>query len=316
MALMLAVVSGALPAAEPGFPSRPLRLVVAFAAGNGNDLVAREIAAHMAEDLAQPVVVENRVGAGGIIGTEAVVKAPPDGYTMGFGTSSQLVMNVGFYKRLPYDPDRDLASVGLVSRTPLVLAASAKGPATLADLIERARANPGEISYGSAGGGSITHIVAEAFQRRAQVQLTHVPYKGNGPALSDLMGGHVDLLFGGLIVLQPLAGQGSVRLLAISGRTRSKRAPDVPTFAEAGLPDYEASTWSSLVVPARTPQAIVDRLNVALNKALAHRATLQRLEEGESESLGPSTPAQAAAFTRNERARWVPLIRSFKLNGT
>ena len=293
---------------------RPIRIIVGFGPGSANDLIARELARYMAESLGQPVIVENRPGAGGSVGTEAVVKAAPDGLTIGLGTSSQMVMNVALYRNLPFDVERDLRQIGLVGRTPLVLAGRASGAKTLKELIANARANPGQVTYGSAGTGSISHIVGEAFARAADVKLNHVPYKGNGPAMADLAGGHVDLVFDGIITSQPMAQQGRVRLLAVGGKQRSPVIPDVPTFAESGLRDYDAYSWNCLFAPAGTTDADVARLNQALNAALALPAMKDRLARGGSENLGPSTPAQADAFGRKERERWVPFVRSLKLD--
>ncbi len=293
---------------------RPIRIIVGFGPGSANDLIARELARYMAESLGQPVIVENRPGAGGSVGTEAVVKAAPDGLTIGLGTSSQMVMNVALYRNLPFDVERDLRQIGLVGRTPLVLAGRASGAKTLKELIANARANPGQVTYGSAGTGSISHIVGEAFARAADVKLNHVPYKGNGPAMADLAGGHVDLVFDGIITSQPMAQQGRVRLLAFGGKQRSPVIPDVPTFAESGLRDYDAYSWNCLFAPAGTTDADVARLNQALNAALALPAMKDRLARGGSENLGPSTPAQADAFGRKERERWVPFVRSLKLD--
>jgi len=296
------------------YPSKPIRLVVAFSTGSGNDVIARELGRYMGEILGQPMVVENRTGGGGSIATDFVAKAAPDGYTIGLGTSSQLVMNIGLYPRLPFDVDKDLRAIGLVSRTPLVLVASTATPKTLKDLIAYAKANPGKVTYGSGGAGSISHIVGENFARAADVSLLHVPYKGNGAALIDLSGGHVNLLFDGLISAQPLQQQGRGQLLAISGSKRSPIAPNVPTFAEQGLPSYEAYTWNNLMAPAGTPQPVIDKLNAALNQALAMAPVKDRLAQGASESLGPTTPAQADAYGVAERAKWVPFIRALKID--
>ncbi len=296
------------------FPHKPIRLVVAFGTGSGNDLIARELAQPMSEFLGQSVVVENRAGGGGSIGTDVVAKAAPDGYTIGLGTSSQLVMNVGLYKSLPFDVERDLTAIGLVAHTPLVLVASSAMPKTLKELIAYAKANPGKVSYGSGGPGSISHVVGEAFAKAADIQLLHVPYKGNGPALIDLSGGHVNLLFDGFISARPIAQQGRAHLLAVSGKQRSPVAPEVPTFAEQGLPDYEASTWNCLFAPKGTPAEAITKLNAALNKALATQGVKDRLAQGASQPLGPSTPAQADAYAHDQRAKWVPFIRALQIS--
>ncbi len=313
----LAALAGALAApaafAQPA-SHKPIRIIVGFGPGSANDLIARELARYMAESLGQPVIVENRPGAGGSVGTEVVAKAAPDGLTLGLGTSSQMVMNVALYRHLPFDVERDLRQIGLIGRTPLVLAGKAAGAKTLKELIATARANPGQVTYGSGGTGSISHIVGEAFARAAHVQLNHIPYKGNGPAMADLAGGHVDLVFDGIITAKPMAQQGRVRLLAFGGQQRSPVIPEVPTFAEQGLRDYDAYSWNCLFAPAKTPEAEITRLNQALNAALALPAMKERLALGGSDNLGPSTPEQADAFGRTERARWVPFVRSLKLD--
>ena len=306
---VLGAMAGAtlLPGLSPqaraqAYPTKPIRLVVAFGTGSGNDLIARELARHMSESLGQSVVVENRAGGGGSVGTDVVAKA------------AQLVMNVGLYKNLPFDVERDLRSIGLVAHTPLVLVASAAMPRTLKELIAHAKANPGKVTYGSGGPGSISHVVGEAFARAADIQLLHVPYKGNGPALVDLSGGHVDLLFDGFISARPVAQQGRAQLLAVSGKQRSPIAPDVPTFAEQGLPDYEASTWNCLFAPAGTPAEAIATINAALNKALALQAVKDRLAQGASQPLGPSTPEQTDAYAQAQRAKRVPFIRALQIN--
>lgn len=306
-----AVLSGAAHAQGAG--GKPMRIVVGFGPGSFNDIAARELARHMGEILGQPIIVENRPGAGGSVGTDVVAKAAPDGTTIGLGTSSQMVMNVGLYRSLPFDVERDLRLIGLVGRTPLVLTGKAAGAKSLKALIADARARPGAVTYGSGGTGSISHIVGEAFARVADVQLTHVPYKGNGPAMADLAGGHVDLVFDGLATSRPLAEQGRARMLAISGARRNPAAPDLPTFAEQGVRDYEAYTWNCLMAPAATPPETIARLNQALNQALARPAIKERFDQAGVDILGPSTPAQAEAFGRKERERWVPFVRSLKL---
>lgn len=294
--------------------AKPIRIIVSFAPGSGNDLTARDLARYMGDLLHQPVIVENRPGAGGSIGTEAVAKAVPDGLTIGLGTSSQLVMNVGLYKSLPFDVDKDLRIIGLVTRTNMVLAGKSGGPKTLKALIAEAKARPGQVTYGSGGLGSISHIVGEAFARAAGIKLNHVPYKGNGPAMADLAGGHVDLVFDGLVTSQPMATQGRVQMLAMSGARRNPSAPELATFAEQGLKDYEAYTWNCLMAPAQTPAEAVERINQALNKALELPELREKLvKQNGSEILAPSTPAQADDFGRRERDRWVPFIRSLKL---
>ena len=306
--------SVAAPAVWAQGARRPIRIIVGFGPGSTNDLTARELARYMAESLGQPMVVENKPGVGGALGTDAVAKAAPDALTLGLGTSSQLVMNVALYKSLPFDVEKDLRMVGLVTRAPMVLAGKAAGPRSLKDLLAQAKASPARLSYGSAGTGSISHIVGEAFARAAGVQLNHVPYKGNGAAMADLSGGHVDLVFDGVTTSLPLAQQERVRLLAYGGLQRNPAMPEVPTFTEQGLKGYEAYSWNCLFVPARTPEADIARLNRALNAALALPAIKERFDQSGAQMLGPSTPEQADAFARQERAHWVPFVRGLKLD--
>jgi tripartite-type tricarboxylate transporter receptor subunit TctC len=304
--------SAARVAAQEVWPARPLRIVVAFAPGSGNDVMARLLAPRLAESLGQPVTVENRTGAGGLIGTETVAKAAPDGYTVGLGTSSQLVMNPALFRSLPFDIERDLATVGLISSTPLVLVARKGGWPDLRALIAAARASPGRITYGSGGNGSISHIVGESFKKEAGIDLLHVPYKGNGPAMADLLAGTVDLVFDGFSTAGQHHRSGAMRILATSGK-RHPDYPDVPTFAEAGVPGYEATTWNCLMVPRATPRAVIERLNRELNRALAHPEIVRRIESFGAGSLAGSTPESADAFGVAQRARWVPAVRAMNI---
>ena len=298
--------------AQESWPTRPVRIVVAFATGSGNDVIARLLAPRLSEALGQPVTVENRTGAGGMIGTEAVAKAPPDGYTLGLGTSSQLVMNPALYRSLPFDIDRDLTTVGLISATPLVLASRKGGWNDMKALIAAARANPGKISYGSGGNGAISHIVGETFKKEAGIDLLHVPYKGNGPAMADLLAGTVDLVFDGFATAGQHHKSGAMRILATNGK-RHPDYPDVPTYAEAGVPNYEAYTWNCLIAPKATPKAVVERINRELNRALANPDIKKRIESFGAENLGGATPEAADAFGAAQRARWVPLVRGMNI---
>jgi tripartite-type tricarboxylate transporter receptor subunit TctC len=298
--------------AQDAWPSRPLRIVVAFATGSGNDVIARLLAPKLSESLGQPVTVENRTGAGGMIGTDAVAKAPPDGYTLGLGTSSQLVMNPALYRSLPFDIDRDLTTVGLISATPLVLVSRKGGWSDLRALIAAAKANPGKISYGSGGNGAISHIVGETFKKEAGIDLLHVPYKGNGPAMTDLLAGTVDLVFDGFATAGQHHKSGAMKILATNGK-RHPDYPDVPTYAEAGVPNYEAYTWNCLIAPRATPKAVIERINRDLNRSLASPDIRKRIESFGAENLGGSTPESADAFGATQRARWVPLVRSMNI---
>lgn len=259
----------------------------------------------------KPVVVENKVGAGGTIGTDAVAKAPADGYTLGLGTSSQLVMNVGLRNDLPFDVDKDLAMVALLTRTPLVAIASSQGPKSIKELIEMSKAKPGSINYGSGGSGSISHIVAEAFAQQAGIKMTHIPYKGNAAALPDVLSNTIQLLFDGLVNGAALGDK--VQMLALSQDKRHPDHPNVPTFAESGLPGYEAYTWNAIFAPAGLPPQVLKKLNSAINQALALPAFAQLTTRSGGVVLGPSTPTEAEAFGVRERKRWVPIIKSMNI---
>ncbi|VCU69796.1 Tripartite tricarboxylate transporter family receptor [Pigmentiphaga humi] len=314
LALAMLACLPAVSQAQQAYPSRPIRLIVAFGPGSVNDAMARELAKTMYTYLGQPVVVENKPGAGGVVGTDYVAKAAPDGYTVGLGTSSQLVMNVGLQKTLPFDVDRDLAPIGLVSRTPLALAVRADGPGSLADLVKLAKESKAQhLTYSSSGVGSINHIAGAAFAQQAGVDMLHVPYKGAAAAAADLAAGRVDMM---LVTLPSMAGlveQGKVKVLANGIGQRGATTPNVPTFAEAGMSAFKGYTWNNLFVPARTPKEVVAKLNDALNRALADPQVKQFAQAQTAELLGPSTPAQAADFERKERAAWVPFIRSLNI---
>ncbi|MBL8383011.1 MAG: tripartite tricarboxylate transporter substrate binding protein [Burkholderiales bacterium] len=298
--------------AQEAWPARPLRIIVAFATGSGNDVMARLLAPKLSEALGQPVTVENRTGAGGMIGTEAVAKAAPDGYTLGLGTSSQLVMNPALYRSMPFDLDRDIVTIGLISATPLVLVSRKGGWSDLRALIAAAKASPGKITYGSGGNGSISHIVGETFKKEAGIDLLHVPYKGNGAAMVDLLAGTVDLVFDGFGTAGQHHRSGAMRILATNGR-RHPEFPDVPTYAEAGVSNYEAYTWNCLIAPRATPRPVIERINRELNRALSAPDIRKRIESFGAENLGGSTPDAAEAFAAGQRARWVPLVRAMNI---
>lgn len=306
----MVAASPALLAQETAYPARPIKLVVAFGPGSVNDAMARELAKTLYNELGQPVIVENKPGAGGVVGTDYVAKSAPDGYTLGFGTSSQLVMNVGLQKSLPFDVERDLTPIGLVSRTPLALAVPASGANSLAELVKQAKSKSQPMTYSSSGVGSINHIAGAAFARAAGVELMHVPYKGAATAAADLAAGRVDMMLVTLPSMAGLVDQGKIKVLANGIKQRGASTPNVPTFAEAGLPSFEGYTWNNLFAPAGTSAAVIAKLNAALNKALRDPQVVQFAQRQTAEILAPSTPAEALAFEKKERATWVPFIRS------
>jgi tripartite-type tricarboxylate transporter receptor subunit TctC len=291
------------------FPSKPINLVVAYPAGSSTDTLAREMAQALTPVLGQSVVVVNRAGAGGVTGTDMVARSTPDGYTLGWGTSSQLVMNPGVYKTLPFDIDKDISQVGLVIKIPLALGASSKVPATLKEFISQAKAAPKKFNYGSAGAGSVSHVMSEVFLRQTGIDVVHVPYKGAAPALVDLAAGQVDFVVDTMIAMGPFVDQGRVHILGVGGDKRSASRPNVPTFAEQGFGDFSAYSWGSVFAPAKTPAAIIEKLNQAISVAMQTPAFKARVAQVGGELLGPDTAQAANTFAERERERWLPLIR-------
>jgi tripartite-type tricarboxylate transporter receptor subunit TctC len=306
--LFVAMVTAGAASAQT-FPSKPISLIVAYPAGSSTDVFARDLAKAMASVLGENVIVVNKAGAGGVVGTDFVAKAAPDGYTVGWGTSSQLVMNVGVHKSLPFDVDKNLAQVGLIVKLPLVIIASSRTPATLKEFVAAAKADPKKFRYGSAGNGSVAHVMSEMFLKEAGIEVLHVPYRGAAPALADLAGGHVDFVIDTFIASGPFVEQGRARWLGVGGSRRSPSRPNVPTFAEQGYPGFDAYSWGSLFAPAKVPAAVMGRLNAALNAALQTTAFKARVEQVGGELLGPSTPQATEQFAARERAKWVPFIR-------
>ena len=291
------------------YPAHPITLVVPYAAGGGNDVIARIVAGRMSASLGQQIVVENRGGAGGTIATRQVARATPDGYTLMIATSS-LAINPSLYPNVGYDPRKDFAPVGLIASSSNVVLVHPSVPAkSIAELIALAKREPGKLTFASTGTGSSVHLAAELFAGMAGVKINHVPYKGSGPALNDLIGGHVALMFGTMASAVGLVRDGSkVRALAVTGGKRSPLFPELPTVAEAGLPGYEAVLHYGIVAPAGTPRPVVEKLNAALNTALASDDVRERLSVDGAEPL-PSSPEQYAADIASEEAKWSEIIR-------
>ncbi|MFO1075170.1 MAG: tripartite tricarboxylate transporter substrate binding protein [Geminicoccaceae bacterium] len=313
---MAALASSALPlrAARADYPERPIQWIVAYAAGGGSDTVARILAEHIAPALAQSIVVENKPGGGATIGARAAASAEPDGYTVFSADNGVLIYNTALYKKLSYDPAKDFRPLGLMVRFPLLLVVGADSESQdIAGLVARAKASPGAIDYASPGIGSPHHLAMERMMREAGLEFTHVPYKGAAPALVDLTGGHIEFM----IVDYPSgAGQlkaGKIRPLAVCSAARLPSLPDVPTVAEAlGLNGFEAYAWQGLVVPAGTPDAIVDRWSTLLAAALADPAVDKRLREIGLEPL-QGGPKEMQALMDADRAVWLPLISSLNI---
>lgn len=296
-------------AAADAYPAKPLRFVVAFPPGGGTDIIARSIAQKLAERIAQQVVVDNRPGAGGNIGTDMVAKSAPDGYTLLMGSAGPLAINASLFGKMPFDPIKDLAPVTLAASTPnvLVVHPSLKA-ATVNDLIALAKARPGEINFASSGHGTPAHLAGELFNSMAGVKMVHVPYKGAAPALSDLLGGQVQLMFSTMPPALPHVKDGKLRALAVTSAKRSPAAPGLPTVDEIALQGFEANTWHGVVVPARTPSAIVARLNREIVAILHLPDVVERLSGQGAEPVG-STPREFAAYIRAETLKWARVVR-------
>src|SRR3954463_13100036 len=270
LVLLFAVAVAASPAATAqDYPTKPITLVVPYAAGGGNDAMARTVADKMSRTLGQQVVVENRAGAGGPIATRYVAKSAPDGYTLVIGGTGTLAVNPTLYQNVGYDPRKDFAPVGLIGTSALVILVNPALPGNnVRELIDLAKKEPGKLNYASAGVGSGIHLGTVLFELMAGVKLTHVPYRGTGPALTDLIGGHVSIYFSSLPPAVGMVGEGKVRALAVTGLKRSEIFPNLPTVAEAGLPSFEAVLLYGLVAPAGTPRPIIDKLSTALREAV------------------------------------------------
>jgi tripartite-type tricarboxylate transporter receptor subunit TctC len=308
-ALAVATALPRISAAQDAWPSRPIRLVIPFPPSGGTDLLSRELAAAIAVSTKWIFVLDNRPGAGGNIGLEVAAKAAPDGYTIAMGQTANLAVNPSLYAKAPFDPLKDFAPIALVSAQPLILVVSSAAPyKTLKDLVAAARSKPGALNMGSPGNGTVGHIGGELFQRQAGVRCAHVPYKGAGPAVTDLMGGSIDFYFGNSQSVSTLVASGRLRAVAVTSMQRMATFPAVPTIAESGYPAFEVSTWSGLVAPAGTPRAIVDRLNAEVGKALQRKDLQDKLAADGSEPMGGS-PQRFAEHIRAEHAKWGGVIR-------
>ena len=306
--LLLSCLSYAPAHAQSDYPRKPIRLVVPFAPGGPVDIIARSIAPKMSEYLGQQILVDNRGGAGSTIGTELVAKSPPDGHTL-LMVSGSYVMNPAMIRKLPYDSVKDFAAISIMAEVPSALVVHPALPVkTVKELVALAKARPGELNYSSPGRGALGHLAAELFSSMAGVRMVHVPYKGAGPALVDLMAGHVQLLFAAMPGVVQQAREGKVRMIAQTGKTRSASMPHVPTVEESGLPGFVVSSHFGLLAPAGTPRAIIERVRGALLEALNDAAVNNRLASLGAERVG-STPEEHEAVTRSEIAKWVKVTR-------
>ena len=312
LAAMFAVSAATAVAA---YPERPLRLIVPFAAGGSNDILARLLAQQLTQRHGQTVVVDNRAGAGGIIGVETTAKATPDGYTLVMGHIGTHAVNPALYKNLPYDAIRDFTAVAPVAASANILLVHPAVPASsVKELVTLARAKPRQLNYASGGVGGSTHLSAELFKMMTSTDLVHVPYKGGGPALTALVAGEVNVLFNNIVSAMPHVRPARVRALAITSRQRSPAAAEIPTLAEAGVPGYEVVSWYGVLGPAHLPGAIVTRLNETITAVMTSDAMRARLA-AEGVDVMSATPAQFADYVRTEATKWGGIIRRAGIRG-
>lgn len=299
--------------AQQDYPSHPIRLIVPYPPGGPTDLIGRLVSDLLAKRLAQNVVVDNRGGAATAIGAEIAARSPPDGYTLLVSSETTFAVNPALRSKLPYHPERDFAPISLLTTQPYVLAVNPSLPAnSVSQLVAYAKANPGKLSYGSAGTGGGAHLAGEMFKQVAGIDIVHVPYKGNGPAIIDLIGGQIGLMIGSISSLYPHAAAGKLRLLAVASAKRSAAAPEIPTFGEGGVAGYLVNGWNCLVAPRATPQHLIKRLNAEIVAALNQPDVIAGLRK-QSIDPAPGTPDQLAAYMKSELARYHALIKAVGL---
>jgi tripartite-type tricarboxylate transporter receptor subunit TctC len=309
LALALLMSLAASPQAQD-YPNRPVKIVVPYPPGGSNDVIARILAQRLSEELKQQFIVENRAGANGNVGAAAVATGDPDGYTLLLTAPGPLTINQSLYSKLSFDPLKDFAPVALVASVPIVLMVHPDVKATnVKDLIALAQAQPGKLNFGSSGIGSTNHLAGELLKRMAKVDIVHVAYKGAAPAMNDLVGGHIPIMFDNMPAALPQVSGNKVRALAVAGAKRAESMPNVPTVAESGLPDFEASAWFGLVAPAKTPTAVLAKLTDAVNKALTSSDVVKRFRELGAEP-GSSSGAAYSTFLKAETNKWADVIRA------
>ena len=317
-ALTLGVVAAILAAPQSRaaeYPTRPIKLVVPYAAGGPTDVLGRLVGEYLGRDLKQPVVVENKAGAQGAIGAEAVARSEPDGYTLFVTAASIFVLNPMLYKKLSYDPVRDFRMLGLITDLPVVMEVHPSVPAkTVAEFVAYAKQNPGKLNFGSAGTGGTIHLAGEMFKQMAGVDIVHVPYKGAGPALTDLLSGNIQLMFDTLGTALPPVKSGMLRALSVSSAKRIADLPDVPTMAESGYPDYAVSVWYGISAPAKLPDDIAHKLSASFDRALNDEAFRASLEKIGFPPLRPKSQAEIDKFINDDRVRWAGVIKSLNIS--
>ena len=296
--------------AHAQYPNKPIKMVVPFPAGGTTDIMARAMAAELQKSFGQAVIVENKAGAGGNIGSDYVAKAAPDGYTLLMGTVGTHAINVSLYPKMPYDAVKDFSPVSLVAAVPNVLTAAPSLPInSVKDLIDAAKKDPNKITFASSGSGTSIHLSGELFKQLAGVQMTHVPYKGSSAALPDLMSGQVDVMFDNAPSVMPHIKGGKLKAIAVTSSKRSPALPNVPTIAESGLPAFEASSWFGVLAPAGTPKDIVDKLSQAIVKSLQTAEIKDRLASQGADAVG-NTPEQFAAHIKSEIDKWAKVVKA------
>ena len=298
------------PARAQAYPIRPIRLVVPYPPGSGTDIVARLLAQQITENWGQQVIVDNKPGAGAIVGVEAVARAAPDGYTIGIGDTGPLAINPALYDKLPYNPATDFVAITHVANLPFVLVVHPSLPVTtVPELIALAKSQPGKLNYASVGNGSAVHLASELFKRLAGIDIVHIPYKGSAPALAGLLAGEVSLMFVNLFSSIPHLQAGRLRAFAVASPTRTALLPDLPTIAEAGLPGYAFLAWFGIIAPAGTPEPIIDKLNGEFRRILALPDVRdQMLNQGGTEPVG-STSAEFADLMQSDMAKWAKIVK-------
>uniref|UniRef100_A0ABS3M9V5 Tripartite tricarboxylate transporter substrate binding protein n=1 Tax=Bradyrhizobium quebecense TaxID=2748629 RepID=A0ABS3M9V5_9BRAD len=309
------MLAAALPARAADYPSRPIKLVVPYAAGGPTDVLGRIVGEYLGRDLKQVVVVENKAGAQGAIGAEAVARSDPDGYTLFVTAASIFVLNPLLYKKLPYDPARDFRLLSVITDAPMIMEVHPSVPArTIAEFVAYAKKNPGKLNFGSAGTGGTVHLAGEMFKQMAGVEMTHVPYKGAGPALTDLLSGNIQLMFDTLGTALPPVKSGMLRALAVTSTERIPDLPDLPTIAESGYPDYAVSVWYGIAAPSKVPDEIADKIKASLDRVLndeAFRASLVRIG---FPPLRVKSQAEIDKFVDTDRARWAGVVKALNIS--
>ncbi len=309
--LVIAAFAATPNASAVDYPVRPIKLVVPYAAGGPTDVLGRLVADYLGRDLKQAVIVENKPGAQGAIGAEAVARADPDGYTLFVAAGSIIVLNPILYKKLSYDPVKDFRMLALVTDLPVVMEVHPSVPArTVAEFVAYAKQNPGKLNFGSAGTGGTIHLAGEMFKQMAGIEMTHVPYKGAGPALTDLLSGNIQVMFDSMGTALPPVKAGLLRPLGVSSTQRSPDLPDVPTIAESGYPDYAVSVWYGIVAPSKLSDEIAQKISASLDRALNDDAFRASLEKIGFPVFRPRSAAAIAEFIDADRARWSAVIRA------